>query len=490
MKEKRYVDYILCAIPRNQLETCWSLTCSPVCLCRTKQSQREARPGDELILLLVQQLLYQESSSTEALVTGAVLLETAINHSPHNAYLQIAAIDVYYHLNAMSRSWELFQAIGLKHIQLDSCTYTILPLLVAGGLYNETIEVCNALLRFQAGTARDCSEYAGRAMEAGTLSKANEFLVFQRDKMNKSVAVLQAKGLILDSAPLLANVVARKKHDDDPILEGGLGIHQGIVGGDGDMGRAIQMVVEAHNPYAALSVVSWADSDGSSIDDGKDMADNRDLSILSQQILYQSKVESKQDIVQDALRRGHIHGLLIRSTLCVDATKGPKKGKIVKSSDELEKRISSLLDCVKACTEFVEKHTLAEGRGGECCKALMRATMDLCRTLAIVSAGLPTLENDSLEEREKLAAELLQQVTNQLKQAKEHLALSSVKDVCFLLPNYVVPLFALFRMCSNTLALFGWSKRKITTKICAGAMADLALAFAGIVQQLQSCVER
>ena len=43
-------------------------------------------------------------------------------------------------------------------------------------------------------------------MEAGTLSKANEFLVFQRDKMNKSVAVLQAKGLILDSAALLANV--------------------------------------------------------------------------------------------------------------------------------------------------------------------------------------------------------------------------------------------------------------------------------------------
>jgi hypothetical protein len=221
------------------------------------------------------------------------------------------------------------------------------------------------------------------------------------------------------------------------------------------------------------------------------MADNRDLSILSQQTLYQSKVESKQDIVQDALRRGHIHGLLIRSALCVDATKGPKKGKIVKSSDELEKRTSSLLDCVKACTEFVEKHTLAEGSGGECCKALMRATMALCRTLTMASAGLPTLENDSLEEREKFAAELLQsQVTDQLKQAKEHLTVSSVKDVCFLLPNYVVPLFALFRMCSNTLTLFGWGKRKRTTKICAGAMADLALAFAGIVQQLQSCVER
>jgi N-terminal acetyltransferase B complex non-catalytic subunit len=457
---------------------------------RIQQSQREARPGDELLLLSVQQLLYQESSSTESLVTAAILLETAINHSPHNAYLQIAAIDVYYHLNAMSRAWELFHALGIKHIQLDSCTYTILPLLMAGGLYNETIEVSNALLRFHAGTARDCSEYAGRAMEAGTLSKANEFLVFQREKMNKSVTVLQAKGLILDSAAVLANVVPRKKHDDDPMLEGALGVYQGIVGGDADMGRATQMVAEAHNPYVALTLVSWADSDGS-IDDGKDMADNRDLSILSQQILYQSKVESKEDIVQAALRRGHIHGLLIRSTLCVDATKGPKKGKIVKSSTELEKRTSSLLDCVKACTEFVDNHTLAEGSEGECCKALMRATMALSRTLAMVSAGLPTLEKDSLEEREKLAAELLHsQVTDQLKQAKEHLTVLSVKDVCSLLPNYVVPLFALFRMCSNMLTLFGWGRRKRTTKICAGAMADLALAFAGIVQELQSCVER
>ena len=474
------------------------------------QTQKETRLGDDLILLAVQQLMYMNrdsashdgntrgscgSSSTESLLTAAVLLETAIHHSPHNSYLKFEAIRVYHELDATGRSWEFFQAVGLKHIQLDSCTFTILPFLLAGGLYNETIEICNAMLRFQAGTARDCGEYAGRAMEAGTLSKANEFLVFQRHKMNKSIAILQAKGLILDSAALLANVVPRKKHDEDPIFEGGLGIHQGIVGGDADMVRATQMVVEAHNPYAALSLVSWADG-GGSVEDCKEMADNRDLSVLSYQILLPSKIESKEDMVQDALRRGHIHGLLIRSTLCMEAVKVPKKGKIVKASDELEKRTSSLLQCVKSTSAFVNNHSLSKGEIGSCCKALTETILDLCRVIAMVSAGLPTMEapkTDTLEERERQGADGLEgHALKHLKEAKESLIRHSttVKDVCSLLPNYVVPLFAIFRMCSNLLASYGWGKRKRKTKLCANAMAHVALEFREIIQIFCTTVDR
>jgi N-terminal acetyltransferase B complex non-catalytic subunit len=448
------------------------------------------KPGDELVLLAVQQLLFKNPDDTEAKVACAVLLETAIKHSPDNAYLKIAAIDVYYQLNAMSRSWEFFQVIGLKHIQLDSCIYTILPLLSEGGLYTETIELSNALLRFQATTARDCGDFAGRAMEAGILSKANEFMIFQRHKMNKSLAVMEAKGLILDAAAVLPSAVPRKKHDEDLILKGGLGVHQGIVGGDNDMDRATQMVVEVHNPYSALSLVSWADN-GGSMEDSKDMADNRDMSMLFHQILYKTRTSTKESIVQDSLRRGHIHGMLIRATLCLDAVKGPKKGKIVKSSEELEKTTSSLLDCVKAATDFADNHELAEGSAGLCRKALVHATLDLCRVLAMINAGLPKQDTDSMEQREQHAFELLQnKALVRLKQAKEHLSLSSVKDVCSLLPNYIVPLFALFRMCSNICTVYGWGKRKRNTKRCAGAMADFAIEFKAMIQDLLSCLKR
>ena len=487
----------------------------PLCFETTKsthkQTQKENRPGDELLLLAVQQLLYCDRGSNDALVTAAGLLETAIHHSPHNAYLKMTAIDVYYQLNAMSRSWEFYQVIGLKHIQLDSCTYTILPYLVSGGMYNESIEVGNMLLRFQASTARDCGEYAGRAMEAGTLSKANEFLIFQRERMNKSLTLLQAKGVILDSAPLFAKAVPRKKHDDDPILQGGLG-HQGIVGGDDDFGRATQMVAEVHNPYAALSLVSWADGrskqkeDGSavaasvdttfspSVVDVNEWADNRDFSIFSHEILYKTKRETKYEMVHDALRRGHLHGILVRAALCLDATKGPKKGKIVKTSEELEERTSSLLKSVDAVMTFVETNPLPDScHGGPvACKTLIHSMLDLCKMLALITTGSPKeSETDSLEIREQRATEYFQsQATSRLRRGREELLVTSVQDACSLLPNCIVPAFALFRMCSSVCTLFGWGKRKRYTKRCAGALAEWSIEFAAIIKTLLSQVER
>jgi N-terminal acetyltransferase B complex non-catalytic subunit len=454
------------------------------------QSQKELKPGDDLALLAVQQIMYQNPDDVGSRVACAVVLETAINHSPDNAYLKIAAIDVYFQLDAMSRAWEFFQAMSLKHIQLDSCIYTILPFLMQGGLYNETIELCNALLRFQAGTARDCGDYAGRAMEAGTLSKAHEFMVFQRNKMNKSLSVLEAKGLILDAASMLATVVPRQKYDNDPILKGCLGIHQGIVGGDDDVGRATQMVIEAYNPYAALSLVSWADM-GGSVKDGENMADNRDMDILGNQLLYRTKTTDKETVVKDSLRRGHIHGILIRATLCLDAAKGPKKGKVVKPTEELTKRTQSLLDCADAVTKFVDTHVLEEGSNGPCSKPLVYATLHLCRVLAMVNAGLPKLESDTLEHREQYAQKILEgQALEQLKHARERISLESVKDVCQLLPNYIVPLYAVFKMCSDVCALYGWNKRKKSTKKVAGAMAKLAEEFNSFVETVLSRVER
>jgi N-terminal acetyltransferase B complex non-catalytic subunit len=478
--------------PRAFVSVCiWSIIYFLCFVLLCLQSQKETRPGDELLLLAVQQLLYCNNNNNDALVTAAVLLETAIDHSPHNAYLKFAAIDVYFQLDAMSRSWEFFQSIGIKHIQLDSCTFAIIPLLLSGGLYNETIVVCNALLRFQASTARDCGDYAGRAMEAGTLSKANEILVFQRERMNKSLTLLQAKGLILDSAALFAEGVPRKKLDEDPIHHGGLGTHQGIVGGESDFDRATQMVTEAHNPYAALSLVPWADQVGSV---EEEWSDNRDFSMLSYQILYQTKRETKQEIVNDSLRRGHVHGLLIRASLVVEATKGPKKGKTVKSSDELSKRTTSLLECIETMSDFVE-HNLS---GTEA--LLMKTILDLSRILARFSAGLPTIEeeNDTLEQREQHGADMMdQQATPNLQKAREQVSSSSssssstmnVTTVCSLLSNYMVPLVAVFRMCATTFDKFGLGKRKLKTKRIAGSMANFASELAGITKIMLHSVE-
>lgn len=488
-------------------------------------------------------------------IACAALLESAIVHSPDNAYLKLAAINVYYQLNAMSRAWDLYQSIGLKHIQLDSCTYVILPFLMEGGLYNETIEVCKTMLRFQSSTARDCGDYAGRAMEAGTLSKANEFMIFQREKMNKSLSILQAKGYILDAAALLANIVPRKKHDEDPIYKGGIGILQGIVGGDDDMGRATQMVMEVHNPNAALSVVALAnqygihDDDGANVDvdtvmnDVESLADNRDMSIYFNQLLYKTKVYEKKSIFYDTIRRGHIHGILISATLCLDAVKGPKKGKIVKNSTELEKRTKSLLRKVSGLHNFVQQQqtrtttkthpllstNIEEGNTNmeQICKSLLEASLSLCQVLAMIGAGASATNPnttvgtgtipDSMEYREENACKILSEsgiehlknvrtyskdgsiggtVTSSTSTAATTTKTKTVtcdysgKDVCFLLSNYIIPLYGLFRMTSKVCTIYGWSVRKRYTKRCAGTIADFAIQFNMILQDLLDSLKR
>ena len=445
-------------------------------------------PNDDLILLATQQLLGSSSinPNPDFDLVSAVLLEMAIRHSPDNAYLKIAAIEVYHRLNASARIWELYQGVGLKHIQLDSCSYIVLPYLLEGGLYNEAIEVASALLRFHKSSSRDCEFYAGKAMENGTLSKADEFLSFQRRKLNPSLIFHFSKGLILDSAPLFATPVPRKKIDDDPLFKGGLGINQGIVGRDDDKERAVQMVVENNNPYAALSVISWASMGG--LTDGDDFSDNRDQSLLKYfKILTKPSVVKKDTMLKETLRRGYFHGILVRATFCVDAMKGPKKGKLVKPSEQLKKRTNSLLGTVLAASE-----TLADFQGADKVHLSLSETIfSLCRFLAIVNSGLPMVnEEDSLASREERASEIMKQhCLLHLTAARELLSDSTDLNVLYyLLPSFIVPMFSLFRMSANVCDAYGWGKRKAKTKKCAAAMAEFALELNRMIQSLMKSV--
>jgi len=438
-----------------------------------------------LILLTVQQLLFRKGSQNDCgdpKFISAVLLKSGIQHSPDNAYLKFAAIEVFHQLNATTRSWELFQTVGLKHIQLDSCSFVIFPYLFEGGLYNEAIDICSALLRFQGGTARDCGDYTGRAMNSGILTKANEFMVFQRQKMNQSLTSLYSKGLILDAAPLLASEVPRIKHDDYPILKGSIGITQGIVGGNEDIERATKMVAEIYNPCAALSVVSCLDR--FSDNDIDAFSDNRDISILNQNaILLKPSIESKRRMVQATLRRGHIHGLLIRAALCVDAMKGPKKGKVVKPSTVLEKRTQSLLDSVLEASEFFDNEIENCDTNYEIvCRDLLHIFLNLCRVLAVVNSGMPNIDEDSMEQREHQSINIIEhQVLMRMKLARNYFSLmSNPKTVGSILPNYIVPIFAVFRMCSTVCTSYGWGKRK--TKKVSVALADFSEEFKGILK--------
>lgn len=445
-----------------------------------------------MILLAVQQLLFASDSQSNSVhdrddhktFISAVLLESAIRHSPDNAYLKFLAIEVFHRLDATTRSWELYQKTGLKHIQQDSCSFLLYPYLFEGGLYNEAIDVSTGLLRFQRGAARDCGDFSGRAMNSGTLTKADEFMVFQRQKMNRSLTFLYSKGLILDAAPLLANEVPRMKHDENPMLKGGIGRAQGIVGGNDDVERTKQMVVESHNQYAALSIVSCLDNLTTDLG-GDGLSDNRDFSILNQcRILSKPKIDSKRTMVQTSVRRGYVHGVLMRASLCMDVMKGPKKGKVVKPSEGLEKRTQSLLNFVQQASEFFDKNQNGDAGATddftEGCHMFLHVFLGLCRVLAIVNAGLPKMENgnDSMEQREQRLVDAVQNdvMAKFVKACDNFPTVNSPKVVGALLPACILPIFAVFRMCSTACTVYGWGKRK-TTKKAAIAMAEFSKAF-------------
>jgi len=419
--------------------------------------------------------LFEKLKSTAELQTAASILEAGIRYSPYNAHIKMLAILVYSRLHSAARAWELFQKMSIKHIQYESCAFIILPVLRSGGMYQETITICKEIIRLQRIAIHDAGEYSGTAMESGALSKAEEFIRFHRERINKSLSATEAKGLVLDSAPLFVQ-------DGN---QGAVGVVHGIVGGSTDFDRAKQIIAEAHDPFAAFSLLRLS---GSVDENGKKLVDNRDLSILSNDLLLRWNFDAPKVTVRDSLRRGHIHTLLIKAALCVESTKGPKKGKVVSAGTTLSRRCSSLLASVKSTatdsTEWNSPPGYAE---------FLKVILNECRVVAVIGGGEqlgPERKPDNLETREESALDLMLQICNDLRTAKEALKTLNEQElvqlVSRILPECIIPVFAVFQMCAGILDLFGWGRRKRSTKRCAGALADIALALAGIIDDMLS----
>jgi N-acetyltransferase B complex (NatB) non catalytic subunit len=436
------------------------------------QEQKEARPGDELVLLAVQQLNGHARPRKEIIV-AILLLEEAIDYSPSNPYLKIEAMLTYSDLHAGSRALELFQELHVKQIQHESCIYLVIPLLRANGLYREVVEICKMILHLQRSNLRDAGEYTGISMEHGTLSKAEEFMTFQRTRLNRSLSALEARGLILDCAPFYVT-------DAKSTL---LGEHHGIVGEENDFDRACKMVTETHDPLAAFSVLRLPCE--------MDLLDNRDHTVLDHQMLDPRPADSHQDIVDYSLHRSFRHNLLIRTTLTVEATKGPKKGKAVAASKELETRcraLSSLLVAFQGCRKGSPLPKAAE--------LFVSVLVNLCRVVTIVGAGVEDPEGKlgtTLESREGLALTVIEEtralVSGSIEALEQPPNGDVVAQISRLLPDYMVPTLAVFRMAGGILELFGWGRRKWKTKSCAAAFAALASSlsdFVGHCDKLQS----
>jgi hypothetical protein len=179
-----------------------------------------------------------------------------------------------------------------------------------------------------------------------------------------------------------------------------------------------------------------------------------------------------------------VQGILIRSALVKELTKGPKKGKAVPPSDALRKRCKSLLSCTNVATGFCDASVESPQPRN---LSFMRILILECQILTVLSSGLVA---DSLEEatgiqdRERIVCSHLDQIRQAIDAlSRQDLCVASVSQM---LPECILPAFTLFNMCSEVFDLFGWGKRK--SKKCAEGLAATAKSLCCVVGDMISCL--
>jgi len=467
--------------------------------------QKEVLPGDEIILLASQYLQYQATQSaatssppTTFLLQAAAVLEEAVDHSPYNPHLKIAAIGVYTQLNAAHRALAIYQDMGIKQIQLDSCSYLILPTLIQGGLYSSAIKLSTSIMRLHGSTSKDIKVYASKALRNGLMLKAKEMVTFQRDKMRPSLQLLYSKGIVMDTAPLmnpsdmssddLVTGMAKQKGKIPPQVK--LAQEKGFGGSDGDLIRAEQIVIDAEVHFNAPSIVHIT-SQCVSVDDCV-ASDNRDMSINYFEILYQNVHLSKKEVVIQSLRRGHIHGLMTRAIMAVGAANAPKKGKVPKPTDETTYMCQSLHHSLSSARKFSQEVGM-----NDIDLPLWDACCQLCEAIISAIQGDSTVDSDTLADREKAATSFIESTTQHLESALKAFSLYCPDSnaqrgarVCQLLPDHIIPVYVLLETTARLFALFGWGKRKRLTKDASKALANLALSFSKFISDMLVCMSQ
>ena len=493
-----------------------SLTYLPI-VCARDGGQKEVLPGDEIVLLASQYLLFEgdlmsssssSSSSFPFFLKAASLLEEAIGHSPYNPHLKIAAISAFARLGATERALCIYDDLEIKQIQLDSCSYIILPLLIKGGMYTSAIKLAALILRLHGTTSKDVKNYSSDALGNGLMFKTNEMVTFQREKMRPSLQLLQAKAFLLDTAPLMIPSELEK----NGTTAGGGGLKHGSVGGPtklpsfvglasekgfcgndtDDLTRAEQLVIDAESHFNAPSIIHFA-GQTSTIDDVVS-SDNRDLTIYYYESLYRTSHSTERDMIINSLRSGHVQGLLVRAIMAVGCASAPKKGKVPKSTNERSYRCQSLRYAVSRATEFGREAFLNDD---DVSQSLWDACCQLCNAIVVIINGDGRVV-DTLAEREVVATSYIESTMQMITNGRT--ALSSCystvgidKDersllmsarVCQLLPEYVVPLYVFIETTARLFALFGWGKRKRRTKSSSGALASAALSLQDLISDM------
>jgi len=456
-------------------------------------------PGDDLILLSAFTILthHKDDQNNPDLIMNVIaILEHGLEKSPYNPQLILFLLSLYstpQTLNASSRSLSLFQSLDIKQIQLDSLSYLFLPFSLTSGLYTEAARHCGNILGIHRHSATDVPNYAKKSMINGFYPVVEDMLNFQRFKMQRSVQLLEAKGLIMDFAPL-----ALENANTDICL----GYINGLVGGLDDESRAMAMVDNADDFFGAPSIIKIC-GNYKSVPNivNAEYADNRDFSVWNfiigsaDKYGVNSQWISSKKMIKDSLERGHIHGILVRAVLIIHAAKPIKKKKKKK-----KETISEIVqERCKSMTVAVQNAVAASGNS----RRFWAITQLFCTIITSLCANDPPIvvdENDkesntittllkkTLDEMTEFRTECTSMIMNASSTNLTAKTASALCAICTDLPNRIVPIFALLESIRKLFKLQGRTKNKEQTKKEAEMLVQLGSDFIALIRDYKNAL--
>lgn len=147
--------------------------------------------GDELIMLMAS--LYKTAYATlvaelnaevgidrvpeteplKILYEAAVVLQYGRKNSPFNFTFTMLLMEICRELGCVETTMQLFNALEIKHIQVDSLSYLLLPAALEGALFTEARLQHRNITTFHKQAPADTGDWLSKSFKHGNYSKVS-----------------------------------------------------------------------------------------------------------------------------------------------------------------------------------------------------------------------------------------------------------------------------------------------------------------------------
>eukprot|EP00898_Chlorokybus_atmophyticus_P003920 jgi/Chlat1/4529/Chrsp29S08894 len=162
--------------------------------------ERECGHGDHLITIaatsMVQKVdLLIRHQEPKYLLAAVWLLQLGLARSRYNYVLRLALLSLHEHLAAAGPALATWEPLEIKHIQLDTLSHHILPVLQAGASWGNLQDLHKGIMKFHSDHRREAADLVMTAFRHGSFNKVKEFVDFKsllERSHQRAVAVVES----------------------------------------------------------------------------------------------------------------------------------------------------------------------------------------------------------------------------------------------------------------------------------------------------------